>query len=319
MRLLLVILMMALVGCSRSLPADPPSGGAVAVVGDLTVEEYPVVRATEDQPTRFEFKERIPEAVLAKRRAWREAERYDDLEARNRILAPFGYRLAATGGGFDLYRGDQLLLAGLTEVGRVSAGAADFALVVGSPGTGMMLVRKESVTPWDVQKHLYRPPIMAGESLIAVAVHYPEGHVLPGTPIPYTVTRDGVEVHRFTVPEQATRPGVERLTAWGDRWVVEIRGDVLVQGASLNKEHGYDESFGWQLLAGKPFYFFRHGKSYGMVYDGQVLPQQYEEIPHYRCCEPAMFNPSGNSSMVIYYGLRDGVWHYVEVGQYGEP
>mgnify|MGYP001143051209 FL=1 len=29
-----------------------------------------------------------------------------------------------------------------------------------------------------------------------------------------------------------------------------------------------------------------------------------------------MFNVSGNETMVWFYALRDGVWHYVEAGVY---
>lgn len=310
-----LLILLALSGCTRS---APPPTGVVTPIGNLTLEEYPVVKASEEGPVRLEFRDRIPPAVRAKRQAWREAERYGEVEPLNHALAPFGYRLVPTGEAFDLYAGERLIRVGLTEIGRITAASEDFAFVARDRVQGAVLVRSGGITPWDVQKYLFIPPVLTETGLVAVEAHYPDGHVLPGTPIPYTVTQDGVKIHRFTVAEQGTRHGVYRLSAWDGRWVAEARGEVIIGGSSLNRQHGYDETFGWQLLAGKPFYFFRTGKSYGLVYDGEVLPQRYAEIPHYRCCEPTMFNPSGNARMVIFYGLRDGLWHYVEIGAYGE-
>ncbi len=50
---------------------------------------------------------------------------------------------------------------------------------------------------------------------------------------------------------------------------------------------------------------------------GQIVePYRYDDIVHYLCCEPGMFNAAGNDTMVWFYALRDGVWHYVEAGVY---
>ena len=41
-------------------------------------------------------------------------------------------------------------------------------------------------------------------------------------------------------------------------------------------------------------------------YDGQVLPQQYNKVPHYGCCDGAMFNPRSTEPMITVFGFRDG-------------
>jgi len=75
-------------------------------------------------------------------------------------------------------------------------------------------------------------------------------------------------------------------------------------------------------LHGEPFYFFAPAASspggrIAMSYAGQeVVPYVYDEVVHYQCCEPSMFNLSGNETMVWFYGLRDGMWYYVEAGVY---
>ena len=55
----------------------------------------------------------------------------------------------------------------------------------------------------------------------------------------------------------------------------------------------------------------------GISYDGEVLPVNYDEVIHYRCCEPAAFNVGGSEQMVWFYARRDGAWYYVELGKYG--
>jgi len=52
----------------------------------------------------------------------------------------------------------------------------------------------------------------------------------------------------------------------------------------------------------------------GISYAGQVLPNAYDDVIHYHCCEPAAFNPGRNDSRVWFYARRGDVWHYVEAG-----
>jgi hypothetical protein len=92
-----------------------------------------------------------------------------------------------------------------------------------------------------------------------------------------------------------------------------------VDGKSLNQELGYDEVFNWRTLDGQPFYFFKKDSRIGVHYAGKDLPYEYDEVMHYNCCEPAAFNPHNLPSMVVFHGLRDGMWYYVETGVYDQP
>ena len=54
------------------------------------------------------------------------------------------------------------------------------------------------------------------------------------------------------------------------------------------------------------------------AYGGEALPLTYDEVAHYPCCEPSVFNIESNEHMLWFYALKDGWWHYVEIGVYDE-
>ncbi|HSD84053.1 MAG TPA: hypothetical protein VLG46_09355 [Anaerolineae bacterium] len=82
------------------------------------------------------------------------------------------------------------------------------------------------------------------------------------------------------------------LWAYGNRWALEVAhvtlirippntidgvefGEVIQEGVALNQQKGYEESFGFQLLQGKPFYFFKRQGRLGISYDGQEIDLGY--------------------------------------------
>jgi hypothetical protein len=235
----------------------------------------------------------------------------DRLKLANEALAPFGYRLAqAAGSGFDLYRGSEVVLAGFPNFGPVSVAASgdDFVFRAFNPAEQDWLVQAGGVREWEhaeVMRHDYQPPVYVGDDLVAVRWE--------DALDTYAVWRGNEQV--FTVP--LTQPAfgneVKRLVSWAGHWVLEVQGDVYVDGTSLRQQFGYDEVFEWRLVGGRPFYLFRKGPQVGVAYDGQVLPYQYEQVPHYLCCEPSQLNPIGGDSGVRFYGLRRGDWYWVEV------
>jgi len=107
---------------------------------------------------------------------------------------------------------------------------------------------------------------------------------------------------------------------WQGGWALEVPHEVFINGQSVNQQYGFDQVFHWRLLDGEPFFFFIDHKRdgmVGMVYAGQVMSERYDEVVHYRCCEPAAFNANSNEHMVWFYALRDGTWYYVETGLFG--
>ncbi|MBN2002545.1 MAG: hypothetical protein JXA21_04245 [Anaerolineae bacterium] len=124
------------------------------------------------------------------------------------------------------------------------------------------------------------------------------------------------------------------LWAYDERWVLEIAhvveslvldsnevsadvtGMVIDNGVLLNDEHGYDEAFGFQLIAGRPFYFFERAGSVGIAYAGQAVDLGYTRILHYGCCSSSELNPLQSETMVAFFAQRDAAWYYVELGAF---
>jgi PAS domain-containing protein len=287
-------------------------------VEELTVEEYAVVEAAVDSPTHFEFMERIPAEVLEKRVAWRDSSPERRLAANNTSLEPFGYSLKAKEGAeMELYelwrrteRGDELVQDEISYFWPVSINAAgdDFAMVVELWNDGYRLVRQDQAEEWDMGSGLYIPPVFYGDELLSVRWDTERGQA--------QVTQAEQQIYAFAGVYLVDMP-VKGLWSWDGHWLLEVDGFLIQDGEVLNEALGYEEIFGWQLLNGKPFYYFRKGPQVGVSYDGDTLPVYYDEVIHYRCCEASMFNNAGNEDMVWFYGLREGTWYYVEMGVYG--
>lgn len=210
---------------------------------------------------------------------------------------------------YELYRENKLLLDEITEFWPVSVSDSrnDFALVVGILNGGYRLVRKDVLGDWDLGASLFIPPVFSGDHLLTVR--------WDGELSQVQVRQGDQTIFSFASVFLTSSP-VNGLWSWQNHWLLEVDGFLIQDGENLNEQLGFEEIFGWQLLNGKPFYYFRKGPRVGISYDGQVLPVYYEDVVHYRCCEPAAFNNAGNEEMVWFYGLRDGVWNYVEIGAY---
>jgi len=286
---------------------------------ELTVEEYAVVEASLDSPSHFEFMERIPDEVLEKRDEWRGSFSEKRLQANNSLLEPFGYLLKAKEGAeMELYelwrrteRGEELVQEEISFFWPVSVNAAgnDFAMVVELWNDGYRLVQQDQTEQWDMGSSLYIPPVFYEEELLSVRWDYERGEA--------QVMQGGQLIFAFAGVYLVDMP-VKGLWSWDGHWLLEVDGFLVQDGEMLNERLGFEEVFGWQLLHGKPFYYFRKGPRVGISYDERTLPLYFEEVIHYRCCEPSMFNNDGNEDMAWFYGLREGMWYYVEVGVYGE-
>jgi len=112
----------------------------------------------------------------------------------------------------------------------------------------------------------------------------------------------------------------------GDDWYVEIvyvnawseeqfsKGDIYKNGQSLNEEEGYDESFDFQILNGKIFYFFSKDGKLGYNYAGVESALDYDNIPHHLCCSGSTNNPRHYPKMVTFFGGKDDKSYYIELG-----
>jgi hypothetical protein len=132
----------------------------------------------------------------------------------------------------------------------------------------------------------------------------------------------------FETPAGLPSPALPLQALWtyNDHWALEVlfsdattwAGQVFIDGELVNAQKGYDEAFGLQLLAGKPFFFYMRDGHAGYSYDGKETDLDYSQIPHYNCCSESVTNPEPAENMVSFFALRDGTWYYVELGAFGE-
>lgn len=317
-----IVLTMAILLASVSAACAPravPEAGATAALARteptsappaLVVEEHAIAAADTAAPTRIEYLQLLHPEILEHRRAWREPDPNIPLASENAALAPFGYWIEYDEPYYDLYRGDERLANDLFAVRPVSVNAADddLAMVVEDRQGRSYLVRAASIEPWEPTAHEFTPPVFAGDRLVTVQQYgtVRDVAVLAGSELLYT----------FSPTEPQIDSPVKGLWSWDGQWVLEANGHLIVDGQDLNEELGYGEMFGWRLLAGQPFYFHSEEERVGVWHAGQQLQQVYDEVVHYRCCEPAIFNVQGNRDMVWFHARRDGTWYYVEMGVY---
>jgi hypothetical protein len=252
---------------------------ATADAARLTVEEYPVVARSVDQPNHFEYNKRIDRSVLERRKAWRAIGTEARLESARSVFARVGYRLDARERAgkpplYDLYRGSDVALADIANIWSVAStgDGRDIAIVVEGERGRQSLVRRESVESWDDMRHAFTRPVFVGGDL--TTLEWIDG----ADPEQYVVVKGGQRVQTITVADRGVDTPIKALGSWDGHWVVEVRGQVYVDGRSLNEQIGADEVFGWHLVDGRPFYFFAKGGQVGMSFDGRVLPQSYDEV-----------------------------------------
>ena len=110
----------------------------------------------------------------------------------------------------------------------------------------------------------------------------------------------------------------------GSDWIIEtartngnsdnyqVLGEIYENGISLNQKNGYQATFEYQRLGGKPFYFFQKNDQIGISYDGQEIPLGFTEILHYQCCNGSVLNPRNYSKMVDFFARKGQAWYFVE-------
>jgi len=72
----------------------------------------------------------------------------------------------------------------------------------------------------------------------------------------------------------------------------------------------------YSLLPGRPFTFSTVTGQLGYAYDGQETLLDYDQIPHYHCCGESSLNPLQAEQMVAFFGVQDGEWFYIELGDF---
>ena len=164
---------------------------------------------------------------------------------------------------------------------------------------------------------------------------YDSGTPTPDHKILAGVTRDGKIIFSTLNAPPGTTNQFRVLTTYDNHWVLELAGEkqvqtgqnftysflgeIFVDGKSLNELYGYDESFGFQTIHDRPFYFYKRNGKIGVSYDGREIPLGYDLVPHYGCCSGGQLNPRMAQNIVAFFGVRGEQWNYVEIGVFNSP
>ena len=151
------------------------------------------------------------------------------------------------------------------------------------------------------------------------------------------VSRNGNVFFSTLIEPPGTTSPFRVLTVYDDHWVFAIAqekepltpntqlvdsfltGETFVDGQSLNDLHGYDASFGFQTIHGRPFYFYQRDGKTGVSYDGQEIALGYDGVWHYGCCSGGTLNPRMAQNIIGFFAWRGDQWYYTEIGVFDQP
>jgi hypothetical protein len=93
-----------------------------------------------------------------------------------------------------------------------------------------------------------------------------------------------------------------------------IQGDIYRDGVSLNETEGYDESFGFAIMKGFPFYFFVRDGTYYYRYLENDYALTYTRISHHMCCSGSLAEPRRMEDQVVFFADRGDQRYLVILG-----
>lgn len=175
-------------------------------------------------------------------------------------------------------------------------------------------------------------PVVGPDGSMLVSGPYTAVERSQGTMLHVEVTRRGEVISRISAGHVSPITALRRLWVQDDHWTLEIAhttnlvngstvrsfpvGRIYHDGVLLNDQYGNDGMFGYQLLDGKPFYFYKNDGQIHLSYNGEDLTITYDDVPHYRCCSGAEVNPNQAGNWVGFFGKRGETWFYTEIGKY---
>ena len=317
--LLASALLAALSGCDaaqNSLSLANSGGGE-----HFQVQEYAIIEESADGPNHPEFQQRVQAAVAARKAGWRIPNLSDLIQGPNETLAPFGYRLETNPtppfSAYALYHNDHLIQRDITRFWPVSTktspgsqGASDFLLAFETM-TGQRLVASlDGIRPWPgngSEASSATPPVYFGDQIAYAQTDGSEVSVYAGMGLLYSGVPAG----------GAPASGNSALYTWGGQhWALEMNGHAIQDGQDLNTARGDDAIFQFHVLDGQPLYFYTKNGLTSLNYAGRDLPYAYDQVVHDAAGANSIFNPGDNGRIIWFYALRDGVWYYVEAGNF---
>ncbi len=135
---------------------------------------------------------------------------------------------------------------------------------------------------------------------------------LAGQSTTYLLKKDGREIYSFFVSTNSWSP-YYLFEVFNSTWVLDLGGEIILNGKSLNNLYGYDETFSFEMLNGVPFFLFKKDNKFGLFYKSREYSGKYDDIVRYACCEYGVFNPMSDNHAVEFTARKKNTWYGVLV------
>lgn len=279
----------------------------------------------------FHFASGDQEQLLAKTAAYRDfRKQYEDYN--RQALALFGYSLKdqaepAGANYVSIYHGDELVARDVMFMAPISVSASKTEFL------GFAVLPNDVYTfARDGLTILPRPPGREVRGYVGDKLLYTElsdvSHGISGL----RVYLGNQSIYDTEFNNISTYGSFDGPWTYGSHWalvLLDAKMDaaqgpaeydrLILDGQDVNSDKGYEQSFQFAVLEGRPFYFYQKSSKIGISFDGQEIAKNYDEIPHYQCCTPALLNPGKSMNMVWFFARRGNDWYYVEAYIPSEP
>lgn len=278
--------------------------------GIFTIREYALLPEGQNaSPYRVTLGMFVPPEVPAKP----EPEVYLEKPFEKISLANLGYELKGKPPDQHLFQGDEILIEGVMHVSDVysfsNSSEPLWAFTVDTahegPQFNSYLIQNGEVIARDYS-HLdpNYPPVLHDGRLIWSRAILDRG-------VTAKVQNSNQDVlFSFATYFGASIP-FRGFQGWKNHWILEIGSYIIQDGVILNEQYGFEETFNWRVINGKPFYFFRKGQSMGISYDDKFYPINYHAILHGYCCGLVFNNPVQIGNQIRFFSQRNGTRYFV--------
>ena len=127
------------------------------------------------------------------------------------------------------------------------------------------------------------------------------------------VYRGQKQIFEISCDDTFVRPPLYGLWTYGEHWVLEVLDSIVMDGQAVNSKFGYQKSYEFHLLGGKPVYLFEKSGQLGVNFDGQEVLLPGQSAHHYECCSGTLLNPRLGASELVFFMANDQQWVYVEL------
>lgn len=167
-----------------------------------------------------------------------------------------------------------------------------------------------SINAWDQQEHFWVTPKYVGDDLLVVTDVFADYREL-------WVERNGQLVYTQVLQGVGDCLGAG-LQVWDDEhWGLNTEGDVVIDGELMGRKQDYLEAFGLRVWNEKPVYFVAQESAIKIIYDGQILPFEYDEVVHtcYPVYQEVGVHPGIDvlAQMLWFFARKSDTWYYVEL------